>query len=95
MIPRWILVGLIWMVGAIGSGCAPRPVVLHPDFGVVYESVTDAQILTQQPGDPREPVVGMDGYAGVTVMYAYRKSFEYKEDTSYGKSIVAGGVQTK
>ena len=57
---RLVLVGGISIVGTISTGCAPRPVLLHPDFGVVYESVTDAQILNEQPGDPREPVIGMD-----------------------------------
>jgi hypothetical protein len=94
---RLVLAGTIWIAGTAVIGCAPRPVVLHPDFGAVYESVTDAQTLNPQAGEREDPVVGIDGYAAATVMYEYRKNFTFEriKERALAGSQVAQGIQTK
>ncbi len=94
-VTRWLVAACVVMLMQFETACAPRPVVLHPDFGVSYDAVTESQALHARPTDPGAPVTGLDGYGAATAMYGYRKRFEPKESSAQGGSIVSQGIQTK
>lgn len=92
---RWLSAACVGLFVHLNTACAPRPVVLHPDFGTSYELISDSQALNPPPADPTRPVDGIDGYAASTTMYGYRKRFEPRESTSQGGSIISQGIQTR
>jgi hypothetical protein len=87
------LIGAMTLFTLAGGGCT-RPTTIGANTGMAYNMAKQNQTLDPMAGENTEPVVGLDGGAGVIEMGTYRKTFE-NPDAGFQNSVVTTGVQTK
>ncbi len=74
-------------------GCAPSPVLLHPNFGNSVRWAQQSQILNPAASENFDPVVNLHGRSATKAMVQYEKSFDQKQKQSnkIGILVTPGG----
>ncbi len=74
-------------------GCAPSPVLLHPNFGNSVRWAQQSQFLNPVASENLDPVVNLHGRSATKAIVQYEKAFDQKPKPSntIGVLVAPGG----
>ena len=81
------MTGLVFLLVFI-VGCAPSPIVLHPNFGNSVRWARQSQILNPAASENLKPMVGLHGRSASKAIEQYEKAFDQKQKPSGSVGIL-------
>jgi len=91
--PYWVQMTVLVSLLVFLVGCAPSPIVLHPNFGNSVRWARQSQILNPTASENLNPVVGLHGRSASKAINQYEKAFNQKQKPagSVGILVSPGG----